>query len=130
MIIDGIPLRVKKNAGTLQSINLNQFLKDGFYVRKKIEKNFRVAFKNICCGIDCLPPEPPFELTYTIYRANKDRVDIGNIWAMIDKFSSDCLVALGFIDDDNVDVIKAIRIVDGGIDKQRPRARLEIKHYE
>jgi len=130
MIIDDIPIRVKKNAGSYQSLNFNRFLRSGYYVRKKIERNFDRAFRNVVCECEFLPPEPPFALTYTVYRACGQRADIGNIGAVLDKLVSDALVRIGIIADDSTQYIKCVTVIDGGVDKKRPRATLEIQHYD
>ena len=75
-------------------------------------------------------PPLPLELIYTIYRRDKRKVDLSNIGSVVDKFVADGLVLAGLIPDDNVNIIKKTSYVDGGIDKQNPRACLEIKHYK
>ena len=50
-----------------------------------------------------------------------------NIGSVLDKFVSDALVEIGLLPDDNTDIIKKVTIIDGGVDKNNPHARLEIK---
>ena len=49
-----------------------------------------------------------------------------NIGSVLDKFVSDALVEIGLLPDDNTDIIKKVTIIDGGVDKNNPHARLEI----
>ena len=129
LIVDNIPLRLNKNKSTFQSMNLNQFRNNHHHLNNKMKRQFDGIFRNLCGAIDDECPQPPLELTYTIFRKDKRRSDLGNICSIIDKFVSDSLVHCGFISDDNTDIIKSIRFIDGGIDKDNPRCRLEIKSY-
>jgi len=130
MIIDNIPLRVHKNKKTLISLNLNNYRNNHFQVNNSIKKKVHKIIRDLCGRIDDKIPCLPLELEYTIYRKDKRRIDLGNIGSIVDKYVSDALVMCGLIPDDNTDYIKAIRYIDGGIDKNCPRATLEIRHYE
>ena len=129
MIIDNISLRYKKNKKSFQSLNLNSYRNNHHHLNDSLKKQFDTAFHELLACCDFVFPEPPIELIYTIYRRDKRRVDLANMGSVIDKYASDSLVNCGFIDDDNTDIIKCVRFVDGGIDKQHPRACLEIKRY-
>jgi hypothetical protein len=75
-------------------------------------------------------PQPPYQFVYTIYRRDKKRADVMNIGSVVDNLTSDALVTLGYIADDNTDIIKMVTVIDGGVDKQNPHAKLEIRKYE
>ena len=126
MIIDGLPLKLHKNKSKMQSLNFNRFIKDNFYVRKRLEKEFFKIFKNICAELDCIYPEPPLQLTYTVFRQDHSKVDLSNICTVADKFSQDAMVKCGLIHDDNIKYIKDVRYQDGGVDKTHPRICLKI----
>ena len=130
MIIDGIPLRLQKNKKQFQALNLNNYRNNHYHTNNSMKRRFDKIFRDLCGGVDGYCPAPPVELIYTIFRRDKRRVDIGNIGAVLDKFVSDSLVHQGLLPDDNTDIIKTIKFVDGGIDRHYPRACLEIKHYE
>jgi hypothetical protein len=130
MIIDNIPIKLPKNKSAFQWLNLNHFRNNGYHLNNKMKRDFDCIFRGLCGEIDGVCPDPPVELIYTIYRRDKRRVDLGNIAAIVDKFTSDSLVHCGLLPDDSTDYIKSIKFVDGGVDKQRPRATLEIRHYE
>jgi len=129
MIIDNIPLRYKKNKKSFQSLNLNSYRNNSFFLNNSLKKQFDTSFHELLACYDFVFPAPPLELIYTIYRRDKRRVDLANMGSVIDKYASDSLVNCGFIDDDNTDIIKAVQFVDGGIDRENPRACLEIKSY-
>ena len=130
MIIDNIPLRVQRTKNHWQWLNLNSFRNNHYQVNNKMKHRFS---SDLMAAIgdrvkEC--PEPPVELIYTIYRRDRRKIDLGNIGAILDKFTSDALVYCKMLPDDNTDYIRAITYIDGGVDKQNPRATLEIRHWE
>ena len=66
------------------------------------------------------------EIEYTVYRARNNRADLDNFGSVVAKFCNDALVEIGLIPDDSTKYIKRIGLVDGGIDKENPRADLKI----
>lgn len=126
MIVDQIPLIVPVSRVKKISLNLNIYRNLHYQVSNKIKKRV-VSIIRQNCQMEGVIESFPVELIYTIFRQNKRREDLMNIGAIIDKFVSDALVKLGFIPDDNIDYIKKVSFVDGGIDKVNPHARLEIR---
>ena len=127
MIIDGIPLRLWKSKKKLCSLNLNNFRNLHYQANNKMKHQMHSIMQEKCRGLG--KPELPVELIYTFYRKDKRNVDLNNIGAVVDKFATDGLVLAGVLPDDSVKFIKKISYIDGGIDKQNPRAMLEIRHY-
>jgi len=128
MIIDGIPLRLYVSKNKMKPLNINQYRNNHFQIKNKMKAQMHAIIQEKCRGMG--KPKLPVELIYTIYRPNKRKVDLSNIGSVVDKFVADGLVSAGLIPDDNVNIIKKTSYVDGGIDKQNPRACLEIKHYK
>lgn len=128
MKIFDIPLRLHKNKKKFQWLNLNHFRNNGFHLNNKMKKEFDQLFKLI--SRDKVAPKPPLELHYKIFFRDNRRIDLMNCGSILDKFTSDSLVHVGIIDDDNRNIIKRVIIEDGGIDKHNPRAELEIKKYK
>jgi len=129
MIIDDIPLRVFKNKTKLQSLNLNRYVRNNFYVNKRLEKEFFLIFKEICAEQDCYFPLPPVHLHYTIYHF-EPTIDLMNFGSVIDKFAQDALVKLGYLPNDNTDYVRSASFHDGGVDKDWPRASLCVESYQ
>lgn len=73
---------------------------------------------------------PPFRFTYTIFPATGRAFDLGNVCSIIQKFTDDALTELGVIKDDNMTIIKEVVYRFGGVDKENPRAELDIESYE
>ena len=70
--------------------------------------------------------DPPYRFVYTIFPSSGRRFDLANVLPIIQKFTDDSLIEMGIISDDSWKVIKAIDYRFGGIDKENPRAELEI----
>lgn len=110
-----------KNIG----LNLNWFRNAHYQVSNNIKKQMHEWILNNAQKSMKLIGFMEFE--YTIYRKTKRRADLGNLGAIIDKFVSDGLVEAGIIEDDNTEHIKKIVFIDGGVEKNNPRADLIIK---
>lgn len=128
MIINNIPLMVYVSKNKKVALNLNTYRNLHFQLNNKAKKMLLESLKREQL-IEGLLPAPPFEFIYKIYRRDKRRSDLMNIGSIVDKFVSDALVTLGYITDDNTDVIKKVTVIDGGVDKINPHARLEVKKY-
>lgn len=76
-----------------------------------------------CSALNLLPP---YRFTYTLYQASNRSTDIANILSIVDKFTCDALVELGVIKDDNCKILSEVVYRYGGVDKEDPRAELEI----
>lgn len=129
MIIDNIPLRANINKKHWQWLNFNKMLKNSYYTNQKLSRNFFRDFRELCAGVDGVCPSPPVELQFVIFRQNRDQGDLANIYSAVNKFTEDALVKCGFIPNDSPQYVKKGGYEDGGIDKQNPRACLEIKKY-
>lgn len=110
------------------ALNLNTYRNLHYQLNNKAKKMLLESLKRDQL-IEGLLPAPPFEFIYKIYRRDKRRSDLMNIGSIVDKFVSDALVTLGYLTDDNTDIIKKVTVIDGGIDKLNPHARLEVKRY-
>lgn len=66
------------------------------------------------------------KLVFTYYHPRNGRVDKSNPCAIIDKFSSDALVAIGVLPDDDVKNNPVTEYRWGGVDRDNPRCDLEI----
>jgi len=72
---------------------------------------------------------PPLRMVYTLYPKTKREVDVSNVLSIVQKFTDDALVELGFIEDDNYKIIRESVYRFGMIDPDNPRAELEIDEY-
>jgi hypothetical protein len=65
-------------------------------------------------------------LVYTLYPGSARELDVANPGSVIDKFACDAIVKAGVLPDDNWHYVNETRYRWGGVDKARPRCRLEI----
>jgi len=129
MKIDNIPLKIQISKKTKVALNLNTY-RNLYYQTSNTAKHLLLSIIKRDCRIEGNLSNPPYEFIYTIYRKDNRRSDVMNWGSVIDKFVSDALVTLGYLADDNTDIIKKVTVIDGGIDKLNPHATLEIKSYE
>jgi len=129
MIIDNIPLTINVSKNKKVSLNMNAYRNLHHMSNHNAKRNFMVDIKLHGNFVGVLS-KPPYEFIYTIYRKYLKRTDLMNIGSVVDKFMSDSLVTLGYLTDDNTDIIKKVTVIDGGVDKFNPHATLEIKSYE
>lgn len=66
------------------------------------------------------------KLTLTIYRDSNRLMDIGN-FSIIEKYVTDALVKAEVLADDNWKFVAGVSIMDGGVDKENPRAEYLIE---
>ena len=107
-------------------LNLNVYRNAHFRTLAAAKVNFKAWFYETygsCKG----PPTTDCELEYTIYFPDNRAADVANVGSIVDKFASDCLTEMGYIQDDNRKVVKSVKYVDGGIDRDNPRAELIVK---
>lgn len=69
---------------------------------------------------------PPFKFIYTVHKGDNRKYDVANICSIIDKFTSDSLVELGIIKDDNHKILIEVVYRAGAIDKEHPHCEVEI----
>ena len=136
-----LPLSVtmprKTKADRVWILNLNSYRNTHFQILNKAKALYKIPVEeNIIRIGTCIPPEPnscispPYRFVYTIFPASGRRFDLANVLPIIQKFTDDSLIEMGIIPDDSWKVIKAIDYRFGHIDKEYPRAELEIFHWE
>ena len=126
--IKNIPIYWHKNKSKKILLNMNSYRNLNFHVSNKIKK---AVHKWVVNNISSLPVlKPPLKFEYTIYRKTKRKTDLGNIGAVVDKFIADALVNIGFIEDDNTDIIKKIVFIDGGVLPDNPHCDLVITEID
>lgn len=75
------------------------------------------------------PIPPPLSFTYTVYAGSGRKFDLSNVLSVVQKFTDDALISVGFIPDDNYKIIPCIDYRFGGVDKNFPRVELEIRPF-
>jgi hypothetical protein len=135
-----LPLSVtmprKTKADRIWILNLNSYRNTHFQTLNKakaIYSEWIKAFVPFYGDAECFSEhiiDPPYRFVYTIFPATGRRFDLANVLPIIQKFTDDSLIELGIISDVSWKVIKAIDYRFGAIDKENPRAELEIFHWD
>ena len=120
-----LPLRVKKTKTKLFSLNLNAYRNANYHLLSDVKNRFNRRFLMDNGSFDGEKMEK-CALKYEIFFPDAQKTDLLNVGSIVDKFTSDCLVSYGYIPDDNHNIIKQIVFVDGGIDRDNPRAELTV----
>lgn len=120
-----LPLRVQQSKNKKFSCNLNLYRSAHYQVLNNAKVEFARIFEEQY-GYSKNKPIERCELHYTIYWPDKRLSDLDNVGSIIAKFTGDCLTKYNYIIDDNRTVVKRIVFTDGGIDRNNPRAELEL----
>lgn len=105
-------------------LNLNNYRNTHHRVLSDAKKNYKSMIWN---SIPDEVIETPVMLSYTYYHKSRGKIDIANPCSIIDKFACDVLVEKGVLPDDNIDIVKKINYIWGGVDKDNPRCELCIE---
>ena len=118
-----IPRKTKEDK--LFALNLNNYRNAHHFTMNNAKKIMKEIVERIVEGV--IFPDPPYIFSYTIYPESARKFDLGNVAPGIQKFTDDALVELGKIKDDNYKIIQEVHYYFGGIDKENPRADLNIQ---
>lgn len=123
-----IPRKTKEDK--IFALNLNTFRNTHHMVMSQA----KIIWKEVVrCSLEkrySEIPDDPYLFIYTVFPGSGRKFDLANVLPAIQKFTDDALIELGVISDDSYKIIKAIDYRFGEIDKEHPRAELEIFHYE
>jgi hypothetical protein len=115
--------KTKKSNWFLNLNNYTQASKNTSY-RNSLKQKYHAIIKPVVSQLQ--PIKGRVKITYTVYRHNHTKFDIGNAGAIIDKFTSDCLVDCGIIEDDNYSIVNSVEYIWGGVDRDNPRCEIEL----
>lgn len=124
-----VPIRLEAGVRKKKTfyLNLNQYNKWHFQDKNQLKKLFKIT---ILKDVRELTPVKSCHVTYTIYYPTNRKFDLDNIGSVVCKFTNDVLTESNIIEDDNYTCIKEITYKFGGIDKENPRAEVEIKEVK
>ena len=107
-------------------LNLNNYRNTHFQKLNKAKVNYKdLVINKINLLSDTKYKE--VELEYTYFAKTRRKIDISNPCSIIDKFVCDALTEAGLWEDDNINTIKKVSYIWGGVDKNNPRCELVIK---
>ena len=105
-------------------INLNHFRNAYFHAINRSKILYKEQIQSQLVG---LVLSPPVTITYTYYPPDKRLSDLGNVLTIQSKYFEDALVELGYLEDDNHNIINQIIYRVGTLDKVDPRVEIEIR---
>lgn len=105
-------------------INLNNYRNWQRFVEHTIKDQYKQVVKDRLKLPEGLLGN--ISIKYTLFKNDKRVCDIANILSIQDKYFSDALVELGYLEDDNYNFLKDIHYCWGGISKDHPRVEIEI----
>lgn len=117
----------RKNGSKKIALNLNVYRNMHHHINNQVKK----AYKELMRGqlVKMQPLKWPVKVKYHYYLRQK--CDVGNIHAVVDKFFLDALVELGRLPDDNIQFVSGASYMFAGIDRQNPRAEIEfLQNYQ
>jgi len=127
MIKISVPLFVtlprKTKADKKVYLNLNTYRNLHYLVNNQVKHLFSEALESSLRGLKL---KGELDITYTLFKGSKRRIDRANILCIVQKFFEDALVNHGVIPDDNDNYIRATHYLDGGLDKENPRCEIDI----
>ena len=104
------------------SLGLNTYRNLHFQVSNNVKKKYKdLVAEQMSGSIDT-----PIWLSITYFNPTKRKSDLTNFCSIHDKFFSDALVELWYIEDDNYDYIKEVKYIYWWYDKWNWRVEIEI----
>lgn len=128
-----LPLTVvvprKTKAGKKYSLNLNGYRNWFHHENNALKVLYKGIVAEALKSAEGEMGKPPYLFRYTFFASNKRLFDLGNVGSIVQKFADDALMELGLLEDDNYTFVRKVEYCFGGIDKDNPRAELEIVEF-
>lgn len=117
-------------AGKKFILNLNNYRNLHYRSLNNAKQNYSALVENKLPSRFKIPHDQPIMAIYVYYAQTKRKIDVANPCSIIDKFTCDAIVKKGLLIDDNIDYLKEVRYVYGGVDRGNPRCDLYlVKHH-
>jgi ABC-type uncharacterized transport system permease subunit len=120
-----IPRKTREDKKVILNLNIYRNAHHMTLNQAKTEMARHVSMAVVESGEEI--PSPPYIFTYTIFPSTGRKFDLGNVCSIIQKFTDDALIEIGAIKDDSYKVVQEVVYKFGAIDKENPRAELEIR---
>lgn len=126
-----LPLRVrtgKTDASKWFILNLNNYRGAHHMLLSKSKDNYHSVVEEALIRAEWpeAPQDVPIVAQWTLYPPTRTRLDLENPLPIISKFTMDALVTFKVIPDDDYKVIRRVIYDIGTVDKENPRAVLEL----
>ena len=125
--IYGVIKQTKHNKNA--AITLNWYCNAHRYTRNNAKKKFKQMMSEQINALDPICSGVKLKVHYTYY-AKRNGTDLDNFVCIVRKFFQDAISELGFIPDDNTNVIIKNSESYGGIDSDNPRIEIRITEVD
>jgi len=105
-------------------LNLNAYRNWKWHLSNSIKRDYKQLLSPILRNT--IFPDP-CEVTYEVFGATQRKFDVENICSITSKFFLDAAVEFGCIEDDNFTHIPRITYLYGGIEKNNPHIKVNIR---
>lgn len=122
-----LPVTIKATAKKSLSLNMNAYRNWHYRDQHLTKELFEQIARAKLMGI---PKLDKVHLHYVLWGPNKQRRDLMNVIAVVDKYFSDALVEAKVLDDDHSEIIISTSAAFGGIDRSNPRVTVTIVPVE
>lgn len=121
-----LPLFIKVSKNTKFYLNLNKYRNAHFHTLNTAKRVFKDIAEKELKKTNLPRMIREISIEYIYYNGTKAKSDIANVCSVVDKFFSDALVELGYLEDDNYEHLKNIKFTYGGLCRENPRVDIII----
>ena len=122
-----VTLPRRKSCGRRIYLNLNWYRNVHFQINNQAKLQYKAEMMPQLSRLARLTW--PVKIKYRYYLRQK--CDVSNVHAVIEKYFLDVLVAMGKLPDDNIQYVVGASYIVAGIDRKNPRAEIDfIENYQ
>jgi len=107
-------------------LNLNVYRNLHYQVNNQAKKIYAELMQPLMAGHGF----KKIDLTFSLFKGSKRKIDRANVYSIIEKFFCDALVKNGCIEDDSDEFIINTYYFMTQIDKENPRCEIEVVEYK
>ena len=123
-----VPLVVSTSKNKKFILNLNNYRNAHHFILNTAKVKFK---EMILEKIYCLPEfKNKIKITYTLFPGSHRKLDLSNVFSIVDKFFCDALTEAKKLPDDNYNFIPEVVYKFGEIDVNNPRVEINIEEIK
>jgi len=121
----------KTDKSKLWYLNFNNYRNSHPLLLSKVKNIFNAAVAGL--NLPEIPFDPPYEISFLLFRQKFPKIDISNILSIVDKFTCDALIEAGIIGGDDSCIIPRVNYMIGEYynpeDKDKSHCRVVIMKF-
>lgn len=125
-----VPIRLEAGVRKKKTfyLNLNSYKGWHFQESNQLKKLFKITILKEVRKLKRINGK--CTIHYKFFYPTARKFDLDNVGSITSKFTNDVLTEVGIIEDDNYEYVTEIIFSFGGVDKENPRAEVEIKELK